>query len=127
VTNSDGASPARQAVDGNPATRWSSGRAQSSASDAFTVGFGATVKISSLTINNSNDNSANDFPASYALYGSTDGTSFSGTPFATGSGSAGTFTMTFSQQTLKAVKIQETGSSSTSWFSIGELSAACTE
>jgi F5/8 type C domain len=91
--------------------------------DSFKLDFTGTVKLTSLTLNNS-QNSSGDYAGSYALYGSTDGTSFSSTPFANSSGAAGITTIHFSEQVVKAVKIVVT-SARAAWWSISEIQSSC--
>ena len=91
--------------------------------------FPGTVKMTSITLNGGGtSNDALDFPGGYALYGSTDGTNFSTTPFATGNGSANQTVITFAQQSLKAVKVKQTGTSNSGrWWSIDEFQMNCSQ
>jgi F5/8 type C domain len=129
MASSSGASALpSMALDGNVATRFSSSRYQDG-TDWFMVKFPGTVKITSITLNDGGAaGDALDFPGGYALYGSVDGTTFSGTPFATGAGTANQTVITFAQQALKAVKVMQTGKANSSrWWSIDEFQTNCTQ
>lgn len=120
----DSGSTISRGIDGDLATRWSSGRGQDG-TDWFQVNFGGTVKLTKITLNDTSDNSSNDYPRGYAVFGSTDGVTFSGTPFATGTGTAGSTVMSFAEQIVMAIKIKDTGSVVGTWWSIGELQTTC--
>jgi len=123
ASNSSSKDPPLNAIDATgTSTRWSSGR-NMDGTDYFIVDFGGTVKISSINMllgNYDNDN----FPDSYALYASTDGTTFSTSSFTSSSGSMDE-TKTFTTQTLRAVKIKQTGSNKSAYWSINDLDFAC--
>jgi hypothetical protein len=114
--------PAPNAIDADPTTRWSSGR-DMDGTDWFTVDFGGTVKISSITMELANYDQG-DYPDSYAIYGSTDGVKFSNSSFTNSSGSDDE-TKSFSTQTLRAVKIKQTGSNRGHAWSINDLDFSC--
>ena len=119
------AAPSLQGIDGNLTTRWTSGRSQDG-TDFYQVDFGGTVKLTKITLDNTMDgkNAPADFPTGYQVFGSTDGTTFRGTPFVTGSGTVNSTIITFPQQTVRAIKIKEVGAKVT-WWSIGELQTVC--
>jgi F5/8 type C domain len=127
ASNSNGAPP-QAALDGNVTTRFSTNRFQDG-TDWFMVKFPGTVKMTSITLNGGGtSNDALDFPGAYALYGSTDGSNFSATPFATGSGTANQTVITFAQQSLKAIKVKQTGTSNSArWWSIDEFQMNCSQ
>lgn len=108
-------------VDGDGSTRWSSGDPQS-AGQAFTVDMGASHDIDQITMDSGS--STGDYARGYAVYLSTDGTSW-GDPVASGSGSGAVEKASFARQSARYVKVVQTGSSS-SWWSIAEFSAANT-
>jgi F5/8 type C domain len=116
------------ALDGNVTTRFSTNRPQDG-TDWFQVNFPGMVKMSTITLNGGGAfDDALDFPGGYALYGSTDGTTFSSTPFATGSGTANQTVITFAQQSLKAIKVKQTGTTNSArWWSIDEFQTNCTQ
>jgi hypothetical protein len=120
----DAGSTIVRGIDGNLATRWSSGRSQDG-TDWYQVNFGGAVKLTNITLNNTADNSSNDYPRAYAVYGSTDGVTFSGTPFGTGTGATNSTVINFAQQIVMAIKIKDTGSVIGTWWSIGELQTTC--
>jgi hypothetical protein len=117
------AGPPIQGIDGNLTTRWTSGHSQNG-TDYYQVDFGGTVKLTKITLDDTGDNSAADFPLMYQVYGSTDGTTFGATPFITGSGTANSTMITFPEQTVRAVKIRELGAKA-EWWSIGEFQTVC--
>jgi hypothetical protein len=80
---------------------------------------------SSLTLNNTHT-SGGDFAKTYSLFSSRDGVTFSNTAFATFSGSANKSTVTFTPESLRAVRvpISDTGGNSAYW-SIGEIQVGC--
>jgi hypothetical protein len=120
----DAGSAIPRGIDGDLTTRWSSGRGQDG-TDWYQVNFGGTVKLTKITLNNTSDNSSNDYPRAYAVYGSTDGAIFSGSPFATGTGTVGSTVISFAEQIVMAIKIKDTGSVVGTWWSIGELQTTC--
>ncbi|HXI55765.1 MAG TPA: discoidin domain-containing protein, partial [Polyangia bacterium] len=116
-------SPA-SAMDGDINSRWTTGRLQDG-TDWFAVDFGGLVKLSSITLSTP-WTATNDYPGGYAIYGSADGNTFDTTPFVTGKGVPGKQTISFSQRTVHAVRIKQTGTAnSSSWWSIGDFQAAC--
>ena len=92
--------------------------------DYYQLDFTGTVNLTKIVLNNS-QSSGNDFPSGIALYGSMDGTSFDSSAFATGSGAAGLSTISFTQRTLRAVRIKITSTGSTNWWSIGDIQTSC--
>jgi F5/8 type C domain/Alpha-galactosidase, CBM13 domain len=122
ATNSSVQDPPLNALDEDPDTRWSSGR-DMDGTDEVIVDFGGTVKISSINMLLAGYDS-DDFPDSYALYGSNDGVKFSSSSFTSSSGSV-TETKSFSTQTLRAVKIKQTGSNKGRSWSINDLDFSC--
>jgi hypothetical protein len=115
--------PPLNAIDADASTRWSSGR-DMDGSDYFTVDFGGTVKISAISMALAGYDE-NDYPDSYALYGSTNGTTFSTSSFVSSSGST-MESKTFSTQTVRAVRIKQTGSRKSRSWSINDLDFSCT-
>jgi F5/8 type C domain/Carbohydrate binding module (family 6) len=121
---SDNNSDASDMIDGSLSGRWSSG-ADQDGSEWVSVDFGGNVKLTSITLNNT-QTSGSDYPGSYAVYGSSDGVSFDSSAFKTGSGASNSTVISFSQRTVRAIKIKQTGTSNGGrWWSIGELQTAC--
>jgi hypothetical protein len=120
----DASSPPGAAVDGNPTTRWTSGRTQNN-TDWYQVDFGGQVKLSSLTLTTPTANSG-DFAGGIALFGSTDGVTWETTPFATAAGNDPTTVLNFGQRITQAVRVMQVGPArSANWWQIGELQASC--
>jgi hypothetical protein len=119
------ASTAPAGNDANNTTRFTTGRAMA-ANDYYQVDFTGTVKLSQVVIDNTNSSSTNDFPATFKIVGSTDGTNFSTVLKDNVSGAAGSMTVTFPVSVVRAIRIQIiTANSNNNWFSIGELNTAC--
>jgi F5/8 type C domain len=123
-----------QAIDGDPKTRYTSGRAQDG-TEEFVVTFPATVTISGIAVTAPY---AFDASGAYAVEFSSDGTTF--LPFAPpleGPGVAGaggfasgpiTLTVTFPATAMKAIKLKQTDNSGQhGWWSITEFTVtSCT-
>ncbi len=111
--------PPSQAVDGDGSTRWSSGAAQVGG-EWFLIDLGAiAAHLTQIALDTSEH--PTDYPISYKLEVSSDGASYA---FVTsGSGSSLT-TIKFSDESARYLKITQTGSSS-SWWSIHEISISC--
>ncbi|WP_051367885.1 beta-glucosidase [Hamadaea tsunoensis] len=107
-----------QMLDGNTATRWSSGTPMANGQTA-TVDMGASKSISKITMDSAG--SANDYAHGYSVSLSTDGVNW-GTPVATGTGTSALVTVTFPTATARYIRVTQTGSS-TSWWSIAEFNA----
>ncbi len=103
-------------IDGNTATRWSTGTPMANG-QSFTLDMGSAQSIDQVVMDSGG--SAGDYARGYQVFTSTDGTTF-GTAVATGAGTAAVVTATFPATTARYVKVVQTGSS-TSWWSIAEL------
>ena len=83
------------------------------------------MKLTKITLNNTMTY-PDDYPGGYAVYGSSDGVTFDGTPFVTGTGTTGSTVITFAQRAVRAVRVNQTGTTrSTNWWQIGELQPVC--
>ncbi|HVZ74589.1 MAG TPA: discoidin domain-containing protein, partial [Polyangia bacterium] len=123
-TASVNSSTAGSGNDDNLSTRFTTGRAMA-AGDYYQVDFGGIVKLSQVTLDNS-QTSSSDYPATYKLLGSTDGTNFNITLAASATGGTKA-TMTFPVQAIRAIRVQIiTANANSNWWSIGELNTACT-
>jgi hypothetical protein len=114
-----GGSPVN-ALDGNPATRWSTGAAQAPG-QWFQVDLGSAQTFQKLVLDATS--SPNDYPRGYAVYVSSTGTDWSSlSPVAMGSGSGAVTTITLSAAvTRRYVRIVQTGSAASWWWSIDEF------
>ncbi|WP_328649357.1 glycoside hydrolase family 3 C-terminal domain-containing protein [Amycolatopsis sp. NBC_00348] len=108
----------RNMVDGNPATRWSSG-VPMAPGQWVSVDTGALHPIDQVTIDAGN---GTDYARGYEVSLSTDGTSW-GAPVASGAGTGQLITATFPVQQARYVKVTQTGTAS-SWWSITELTVS---
>jgi hypothetical protein len=122
-TATDNGGQAGIATDGNLATRWTTNTPMA-AGDYYQVDFTGTVKLSSLTLNNS-QTSSTDYPGSVEVFGSADGLTFDAAPFVTANGAANQTNINFAQRSLKAVRIKVKTARAGVWWSIGELQAGC--
>jgi len=107
------------ALDGNSATHWSSGRAQSSG-DWFLVDMGAIRSFSSITLDAGS--SIGDYLRSYEVFVSTDG-SIWGNPVANGNGSGQVVTISFANQSARFIKVVLTANAG-KWWSIQEFTVS---
>jgi len=106
-----------QAIDGNLSTRWSTGTLQAKG-QYFQIDLGSSQSFSKLVLDTTN--SPNDYPRGYAVYVSNDGQNW-GNAIASGSGSSAVTTITFPTVAARYIKIVQTGSSTSWWWSIHEL------
>jgi HEAT repeat protein len=110
---------AGQALDGNAGTRWDTGRGMKPG-DWFMVDLGAEKIIKGLTLDARN--SPTDYPRGYEVYVSFDGGSW-GKPVVTGEGTQPLTKITFDKPVrTRYIKIIQTGSSDSWYWSIHELS-----
>jgi len=105
-------------LDGNTATRWSTGTPMVNG-QTVTVDMAAAHSIRQLTMDSAG--STNDYAHGYQVNLSTDGVNW-GSPVATGAGTAALVTVTFPAQNARYIRVTQTGSSS-SWWSIAEFNA----
>ena len=123
VTAVDGAGPVG-GIDGDLTTRWANNRGQNG-TDYYVVDFGGTVTLTKITLNNTQAY-PDDYPGAYAVYGSSDGTTFDASPFVTGAGATGSTVITFTQRSVRAVRVNQTGTTRAgNWWQIGEFQVDC--
>lgn len=116
-SSTSGSDSPGNALDGNLSTRWSTGTSQAPG-QWFQVDLGAVSTFNKLVLNSVN--SANDYPRGYQVFVSNDGVNW-GSSLATGVGSSGTTTITFSPQGARYIRIIQTGSASGTFWSIHEF------
>jgi beta-glucosidase len=102
-------------LDGNTATRWSSGTPMANG-NVVSVDLGAARTFSRVVMDSAG--SASDYARGYQIAVSTNGTTF--TNVASGTGTGAVVTATIPAQTARYLRITQTGSA-TSWWSIAEL------
>ncbi|MBP8305095.1 MAG: discoidin domain-containing protein, partial [Phycisphaerae bacterium] len=105
-----------KAVDGDPATRWTTGR-PAQGGEWFLVDLGAERAIRRVVLDCRG--SAEDYPRTYEVYLSNSRTQF-GRPVAKGEGTAGLTQITFSRTRGRYLKIVQTGEAEQYW-SIHEM------
>ncbi|HEU0076026.1 MAG TPA: discoidin domain-containing protein, partial [Longimicrobiaceae bacterium] len=106
------------AIDGDPATRYASGRAQGSMGpETLTIHFGGPITISGVGITSQNGDGA----AMYKLEHSMDGATFNAfAPPAEGTGSDAIMAA-FPATTMTALRITQTGTKPVPWWSVHEV------
>jgi hypothetical protein len=113
--------PAR-AIDGNLATRWSTGVSQDN--DWFQVDFGTEIALSSVTLRLGSN--LGDYPRAYQARLSDAPNDFALTPIVMGSGQQGVDTvLSFPPAVGRYLLISQVGIANGVWWSIAELLAAC--
>ena len=124
ASSADAGSPLANATDGNLATRWSTGVSQSS--DWLQVDFGVPTALDSITL--MLGASAGDYPRAYQVRVSNNPQDNASSPLATGNGQQATDTLvTFATPALgRYLLISQTGSINGTWWSVAELTLACT-
>lgn len=105
------------ALDGNLSTRWSTGGSQTPG-QWFQVDLGSPSTFNKIVLNAAN--SANDYPRGYQVFVSNDGINW-GSAIATGTGTSGITTITFSTQAARYIRIIQTGSANGTYWSIHEF------
>jgi hypothetical protein len=116
ITAAGNADLPANAIDGNKATRWSTGRAQMG-DEWFRVDLGAAKSISRVLIDDTSQ--PQDFPAAYTIETSMDGTAFAAVTM--GAGMPTTTTIQFTPRTARYLRIRQTAMKAANWFSIDEL------
>jgi hypothetical protein len=116
ASNTGGGDVPANALDGNLATRWSTGTPMVNGM-WFEVDMQAAQTFNELTMNSAG--STNDFARGYQVFVSSDGANF-GSAVAAGAGTSALVTVTFPTQTARYVKVVQTGAAS-NWWSIAEF------
>ncbi len=116
ASNTGGADVPAHALDGNTATRWSTGALMVSGM-WFQVDMQAAQTFNEISMDSAG--SANDFARGYQVFVSSDGVNF-GSAVATGTGTSALITVQFPAQTARYVKVVQTGAASF-WWSIAEF------
>ena len=109
-------SNAWRAIDGNPSTRWDT-ETPKAGGEWFIVDMKAGYTFNKIILNTLLG--PYDYPLGYEVYVSADGTNWND-PVATGSGNSAITVINFPEQTARYIKIVQTGSSDTWWWSIDE-------
>lgn len=115
VTASSG-EEAEAMLDGNEATRWTSGREQSGG-EWFELDLGTALPVDQIVMDSAH--SHEDYARGYEVYVSLDGQSW-GEPVAAGQGDGPVVTAAFPLQTARYLKVVQTGTDS-HWWSIHDV------
>jgi len=101
-------------LDGNTATRWSSGTAMVNG-QSFTVDMKATKTFNRVVL----DAASDDYARGYQVFVSGDGTNW-GSAVASGTGNTQAITVDFAVQNARYIKVVQTGTSP-NWWSVAEF------
>jgi hypothetical protein len=104
------------ALDGNSGSRWTTG-ADMTNGMWFEVNMQAAQTFNQITMDSAG--SASDYARGYAVYVSSNGTTW-GNPIATGAGTTALITVTFPTQTAQYIQVVQTGTAAF-WWSIAEF------
>ena len=116
-SSTSGSDDPNNALDGNLATRWSTGGSQTPG-QWFQVDMGSVNVFNKIVLNYIN--SANDYPRGYQVTVSYDGINWSG-PIASGVGVSSSTTISFATQAARYIRITQTGSVGGTFWSIDEF------
>jgi hypothetical protein len=111
-------SPASRAIDRNAAYRWQNGRSQATSNDYIQVDLGSAKPFTRIALDHTG--SINDFPTAYKVELSDDGSSWQTVKTGIGTQTATTIQLP-ARYTKRFIRITETGTSGTRWFSVNEL------
>ncbi len=117
ATGTAGGDPPANAIDGNAASRFSTGAAQVNG-QFFQVDMLATKTFKSITLDATA--SAGDYPRGYQVFVSANGTSW-GTAIASGAPTSAVVNITFATQTARYIKVVQTGTVTPNWWSLCEF------
>jgi hypothetical protein len=116
-SSTSGSDDPGNALDGNLATRWSTGGSQTPG-QWFQVDMGSVNVFSEIVLNYIN--SANDYPRVYLVTVSNDGVNWSSS-IANGVGASSSTTITFAPQPARYIRITQNGSAGGTFWSIDEF------
>ena len=117
LTASYGADALGNAIDGDPATRWTTGEPQKPG-QWIQIDLGFVATIAKVTLDTTG--SAGDFPREYAVYTSNDAKDW-GEPVLKGKGDGPVTALEFKDQRARFIKIEQTGKVDGLFWSIHEL------
>lgn len=104
------------AVDGNLSTRWATRQPQQ-AGQTFEIDLGSELSINRLVLNSGEH--PDDYPRGYILSASVDGSNFQ--TVANGNGTQTVVDINFAQGNYRYLAIEQTGSTSSNWWTIAEV------
>src|SRR5262249_40848431 len=107
------------AIDGNVATRWTTGTPQTHG-QFFQIDLGMAQTFDRIVLDSGNSSFENDHPRGYEVYVSSDGAGWGG-PVAIGTGQSPITEILFPARTARYIRINQTGSDSGYWWSIHEV------
>lgn len=111
-------SPAARAIDRNAGYKWQNGRSQASSNDFLQVDLGRAHTIGRIVLDHTGH--PDDYPVAYQVTVSDDGLGW--TAVASGAGTASLTTIDLAAAvTRRFVRVTETGSSGTRWFTVNEI------
>jgi type 1 glutamine amidotransferase len=113
------------AIDGDRATRWTTGVPQAEG-QFFQIDLGAAQTFAGIVLDSGNHIFENDHPRGYEVWVSSDGEVWSG-PVAKGAGMSPITDVTFTAQTARFIRITQVGSDPGYWWSIHEVNVYQTQ
>ncbi|HET6280602.1 MAG TPA: discoidin domain-containing protein [Polyangia bacterium] len=116
--------PVEDAIDGRPATRWSSGKDQAG-DESFEIDFGGPVKFNQVVLDYRSGNQT-DYPRGYRISTSANGTTFTSVlgPVAVNQSPGALLTINLPLSDARVMRISQTGTG-TNWWSINEIRFGC--
>jgi hypothetical protein len=114
---------AGNAVDGDPTTVWQTSAPQVGR-EFFQVNLGATVRLTQVVLDNTAGHQT-DYPRAYQVLASADGATFPTTVAMASSPAGATTQINFAPVAARALRIVQTGSDPTFWWTIHELRLGC--
>jgi hypothetical protein len=117
ASTTGGADVPAHAIDGNTTTRWSTGAGQANG-QWFQLDMGVAQPFDELVMDSTG--SATDYAHGYQVFASNDGATW-GTAIATGTPSGPIFTVAFAPQTKRYVRVVQTSTTPTVWWSMNEI------
>jgi len=117
ASSTDNGGSAANAIDGDITTRWTTGASQTNG-QWFQVDLGSPATFHGLVLDAGS--STSDYPRSYRVNVSNDGINW-GNPVASGTGNSAILTIIFTSQTARYIRVTQTASATTLWWSIHEF------
>jgi type 1 glutamine amidotransferase len=107
------------AIDGNVATRWTTGTPQTHG-QFFQIDLGTAQTFDGIALDSGNNSFESDHPRGYEVYVSSDAAGWEG-PVASGTGKSPITEVIFPVRTARYIRILQTGSDPGYWWSIHEM------
>jgi F5/8 type C domain len=115
-TPANAAVPTTAALDGDVFTRWATGQIQTTG-QTFTLDMKKNLRFERIVLEAGPN--GNDYPRGFEISASTDGSNWR--QVAIGAQIGATTDVTFGKQTARYLRIEQTGSAATNWWSVAEI------